>query len=259
MRFLFIGDIVGSPGRDIVKNMLLQLKVENNVDVIIANGENAAGGNGLTERVANELFDNGIDFITLGNHAWDKKDILDFIDKEERIIRPANYPPGTPGKGYRIFTKNNIKFSIVNLQGRVYMQPLECPFRTMDNILLQIADKTKIIIVDIHAEATSEKMALGYYLDGKTSAVIGTHTHIQTADDKILPKGTGYITDVGMTGPYESVLGVKKENIITRFLTQIPNRFEVATGTSQLNAVFIEVDNDTGRTVKIERFQKYCD
>jgi len=259
LKFLFIGDIVGSPGRDTVKNVLPQLKLENKIDVVIANAENAAGGNGLTERVANELFDNGVDFITLGNHAWDKKDILDFIDKEERIIRPANYPPGTPGKGYRVFTKNGIKLSIVNLQGRIYMQPLECPFRAMDNILLQIADQTKIVIVDIHAEATSEKMAMGYYLDGRVSAVLGTHTHIQTADDKILPKGTGYITDVGMTGPYESILGVKKENIIARFLTQIPNRFEVATGMSQLNAVFIDIDIDTGRTIKIERLQKYCD
>ena len=259
MRFLFIGDIVGSPGREIVKNMLLQLKMEEKVDIVIANGENAAGGNGLTERVANELFDNGVDFITLGNHAWDKKDILDFIDNEERIIRPANYPPGTPGKGYRIFTKNDVKLSIVNLQGRIYMHPLECPFRVMDNILLQIADQTKIIILDIHAEATSEKMALGYYLDGKVSAVLGTHTHIQTADEKILPKGTGYITDVGMTGPYESILGVKKENIIARFLTQMPNRFEVATGTAQLNAVFFEINNDTGKTVEMKRLQKYCD
>ena len=259
MKVLFIGDIVGSPGRDIVKNVLTQLKLENNFDIVIANGENAAGGNGLTERAANELFDNGVDFITLGNHAWDKKDILSFIDKEERIIRPANYPPGTPGKGYRIFTKNGIKLSIVNLQGRIYMQPLECPFRAIDNILLQIADQSKIIIVDMHAEATSEKVALGYYLDGRVSAVLGTHTHIQTADDKILPQGTGYITDVGMTGPYESILGVKKENIIARFLTQMPNRFEVATGMSQLNAVFIEIDDATGKTVKIERFQKYCD
>ena len=259
MKVLFIGDIVGSSGRDIVKDLLPQIKIENKVDVVIANGENAAGGNGLTERVANELFDNGVDFITLGNHAWDKKDILDFIDNEERIIRPANYPPGTPGKGHRIFTKHGIKLAIANLQGRIYMQPLECPFRVMDNILLQLADQVKIIIVDIHAEATSEKMAMGYYLDGRVSAVLGTHTHIQTADDKILPKGTGYITDVGMTGPYESILGVKKENIIARFLTQIPNRFEVATGTSQLNAVLVEIDDDTGKTIKIERLQKYCE
>lgn len=259
MRFLFIGDIVGRPGRSIVKNMLPQLRLENNIDMVIANAENAAGGCGLTEQVANELFNNGVDFITLGNHVWDKKDIFEFIDREERIIRPANYPPGTPGKGYKVLAKNNSKFSIVNLQGRVYMQALECPFRTMDNILLQIANQTKIIIVDVHAEATSEKMALGYYLDGKVSAVLGTHTHIQTADDKILPKGTGYITDVGMTGPYESVLGIKKENIIARFLTQMPNRFEVATGTSQLNAVFIEIDNITGKTIRIERLQKYCD
>ena len=239
--------------------MISELKVEYNIDIVVANAENAAGGNGLTEQVANELYYNGVDFITLGNHVWDKKDILDFIDKEERVIRPANYPSGTPGKGYKIFTKNNIKLSIINLQGRVYMQTLECPFRTMDNILSQIASQTKIIVVDIHAEATSEKVALGYYLDGKVSAVIGTHTHIQTADERILPKGTGYITDVGMTGPYESVLGMKKESIITRFLTQMPNRFEVAAGMSQLNAVFIEIDNDTGKTVKIERLQKYCD
>ncbi|KUO52249.1 MAG: metallophosphoesterase [Desulfitibacter sp. BRH_c19] len=257
MKFLFIGDIVGKPGRSIIKNMLPQLEAEFNADMIIANAENAAGGNGLTAQVANELYNDGVDFITLGNHVWDKKDIISFIDTEEKIVRPANYPPATPGKGYKIITKNNIKICIVNIQGRVYMQALECPFRTMDIILSQIIDQTNIVIVDIHAEATSEKMALGYYLDGKVSAVLGTHTHIQTADNKILPKGTAYITDVGMTGPYESVLGIKKENIISRFLTQMPNRFEVATGLSQLNGVFIEVDDLSGKTVKIERLQKY--
>ena len=259
MRFLFIGDIIGRPGRNIVKNLLSQLKAENSIDFVIANAENAAGGNGLTEQVANELFYDGVDFLTLGNHAWDKKDILSFIEREERIVRPANYPSGAPGKGYKVFTKNNIKIAIVNLQGRIYMQPLDCPFRIMDNIILQVANQAKIIIVDIHAEATSEKMALGYYIDGKVSAVIGTHTHIQTADEKILPKGTGYITDVGMTGPYESVIGIKKETIIARFLTQVPNRFEVADGKSQLNAVLIEIDDTTGKTVKIERIQKYYD
>lgn len=257
MKFLFIGDIVGKPGRSIIKNMLPQLKAEFNADMIIANAENAAGGNGLTAQVANELYNDGVDFITLGNHVWDKKDIISFIDIEEKIIRPANYPPATPGKGYKIISKSNKKICIVNIQGRVYMQALECPFRTMDIILSQISSQTKIVIVDVHAEATSEKMALGYYLDGRVSAVLGTHTHIQTADNKILPKGTAYITDVGMTGPYESVLGIKKENIIARFLTQMPNRFEVATGLSQLNAVFIEVDDISGKTIKIERLQKY--
>ncbi|MEW6625013.1 MAG: TIGR00282 family metallophosphoesterase [Bacillota bacterium] len=259
MKVLFVGDVVGRPGRYILKKFIPQIKEEHKIDIIIANGENAAGGHGITYQVANELFDCGVHMVTLGNHAWDKKEIMDFIDTEERIIRPENYPACTPGRGYKIISKNYLEIAIINLQGRVFMQPLECPFRTMDRIIEKISGRTNIIIVDFHAEATSEKAALGYYLDGRVSAVVGTHTHIQTADEKVLPKGTAYITDVGMTGPSESILGVKIENIITRFLTQLPNRFDVATGRSQLNAVVIDINNQTGSAVNIMRLQRYCE
>lgn len=257
MNILFIGDIVGRPGRNAIKNLLADIIKKYEIEFVIANAENAAGGNGLTKQVTYELFEYGINFITLGNHVWDKKEILEIIDDEEKMIRPANYPPGTPGRGYKLVQKNNIPIGILNIQGRVYMQPLNCPFRTADAIIAELIKHTNIIIVDFHAEATSEKVALGHYLDGKVSAVLGTHTHIQTADEKILPKGTAYITDVGMTGPYDSVLGVKKENILYRFLTHMPNRFEVATGKAQLNAVVLKINKETGMTENIQRINIY--
>lgn len=255
MRLLFIGDIVSKPGRHIIKKNLPLLKEKYKLDFVIANAENAAGGNGLTAQIANELFDYGINFITMGNHTWDKKELIHYIENEEKIIRPLNYPSGTPGRGFKTLVKNNINITIVNIQGRIYMQPIDCPFRAMDIVLDKVSLDSSIIIVDFHAEATSEKVAMGYYLDGKVSAVLGTHTHIQTADDKILPNGTAYITDVGMTGPYESVLGIKKENIISRFINQMPNRFEIATGASQLNGIFLEINDVTGKALKIERIQ----
>lgn len=258
MKVLFIGDIVGRPGRIAVKNLLPKLKEEYRLELIIANAENAAGGNGITRQIANDLYDYGVDFLTMGNHVWDKKDILEFIDFEKRIIRPANFPKSTPGKGYSIIKKNDVEIGIMNLQGRVFMQPIDCPFRAADFLIDKIKLHTDLIIVDFHAEATSEKVAMGWYLDGRVSAVIGTHTHIQTADERILPQGTAYITDVGMTGPSESILGVKKENIITRFLTQMPNRFEVATEIPQLNAIILELNKNNGKTKKIKRiYQKY--
>ncbi|ADQ46544.1 metallophosphoesterase [Caldicellulosiruptor kronotskyensis 2002] len=252
MRFLAIGDVVGRPGRNILKSTLSKLKENYKIDVVIANCENAAGGNGLTKKVADELFSIGIDVMTMGNHVWANKEIFSFIENETRIIRPANYPEGTtPGRGYNVFEKNNVKFAVINLCGRVFMENLDCPFRKIDEILKKI--ECPIIIVDFHAEATSEKIALGFYVDGRVSCVYGTHTHVQTADEKILPNGTAYITDIGMTGPYDSVLGVDKDIVIQKFTTLLPVRFEVAKGKAQFNGIVFEVDNNNGKAVSIER------
>lgn len=253
MRILMIGDIFGRPGRNAVKEQLQTIRQELNLDMIIANAENAAGGNGITPEIARELFGCGVDVMTMGNHVWDKKDIIPYIDREPRIVRPANYPPGTPGSGLGIYNINGIEVAVINLSGRVYLPAMDCPFRVADNLLQTIGDRTKIILVDFHAEATSEKVALGWYLDGKVSLVAGTHTHIQTADERILHEGTAYITDVGMTGPANSVLGVKTDIVLQKFLTQMPVRFEVAEGPYQFNAIVIEINEDTGRAVSIER------
>lgn len=256
-RVFMIGDIVGRPGRSIVKKLVRDIRKKRNIDIVIANGENAAGGNGITEEITNELFNNSVDIITMGNHTWDKKEILQFIEHEPRLIRPANYPPNTPGRGSNVFRFNNgIKLGIINLSGRVYLPPLDCPFRIASDIVEEMRKVTKNIIIDFHAEATSEKIAFGWYMDGKVSAVIGTHTHVQTADDRILPNGTGYITDVGMTGPRDSVLGVDKEIVINKFLTQMPARFEVASGVSQLNGLILDIDEKTGIVLKMERVQE---
>ncbi len=256
MRVLFLGDIVGRPGRRAVKELIPSLQKKYDPDLIIANGENAAGGNGITEEIAQELYSAGIDVLTMGNHVWDRKEVYDFIDIDKRIVRPANYPPGTPGQGHVVVTtKQNVKVGIVNLSGRVFLPPLDCPFRVIDTILDSLKTKTSVIIVDFHAEATSEKVAFGWYLDGRVSAVIGTHTHIQTADERILPKGTGFITDVGMTGPRDSVLGVKVEQVLTKFLTHRPTRFEVASGPVELDALFLEIEPESGLTQAIERVQ----
>lgn len=258
MKILFIGDIVGKPGRQAVKDLLPGLKSEYQMDIVIANGENAAGGRGLTKEVAYELFDNGIDFITMGNHTWDQKTIIDFIDSENKLIRPANYPKGVPGKGYGYILKNNHKIGVINLAGRVFLPPLENPFGMAGQIInTMLAEGIKVIITDFHAEATSEKVAMGWFLDGKVSAVLGTHTHIQTADARILNKGTAYITDIGMTGPRDSVLGVKKEIIINNFITQMPVKFEVASGVYQLNAVLLEINEQNGRADKIMPIQQF--
>lgn len=259
MRILFLGDIYGRPGRRAVKEILPSLQEKYRPDLVIANGENAAGGNGITGSIALELYEMGIDVLTMGNHVWDHKEIIDFIDNEERIVRPANYPPGSPGRGFTVLrTKTDVKVGVLNLSGRVYLPPLDCPFRLVDDLLVTIRRETPLVIVDFHAEATSEKMALGWYLDGRVAAVIGTHTHIQTADERILTKGTGYITDVGMTGPRDSVLGVKVENILTKFLTMRPVRFEVAGGPLQLNALFLRIDEESCQTQEIERIQEFA-
>lgn len=257
MKILFIGDIVGKPGRQIVAALLPKLKAEFQLDFVVANAENAAGGSGITSPVADELFKCGIDLLTSGDHIWKKKEILEIIDKTRRILRPANYPETTPGVGScTLESRSGVTVGVINLVGRVFMQPAECPFQTAKREIEKLKKETPLILVDIHAEATSEKIALGYFLDGLVSAVIGTHTHIQTADEKILPKATAYITDLGMTGPYNSVIGQRIDQIIQRFLTGMPTRFEVATEDIQLHGVVLDVDSKTGRANSIERIQR---
>jgi hypothetical protein len=258
MKILFIGDIVGSPGREAVKKLLPQLKKEYNINFVIANAENAAGGSGITARVAQELFDSGISVITTGDHIWKKSEVFEIIDKDERILRPINFPEGAPGRGAGLFQiENGIKIGVVNVQGRVFMEPLlECPFKTSRKAIEALSKETKIIIVDIHAEATSEKVALGWYLEDLASGILGTHTHIQTADEKILPSGCAYITDAGMTGPYYSVIGRRVEDVLKKFITAIPTRFEVATDDVQLCAVIIDIDEASGKAKSILRIQK---
>lgn len=257
MNILFIGDIVGSPGREAIKRLLPGLKKEYSLDFVIANAENAAGGSGITPRTAEELFNAGISVLTSGDHIWKKKEIFEIIDKDNRILRPINFPKGAPGKGGQIFkTQTGAKIGVINVQGRVFMQALECPFKTCLEEIEKLLKETVIIIIDIHAEATSEKVALGWYLDGKVSAILGTHTHIQTADEKILPAGSAYITDAGMTGPYDSVIGRRIEDVLSRFITAIPVRFEVSQENVQLHGVVVDIDENTGKAKSIVRIQK---
>ena len=254
MKVLFIGDIVGKPGRRAVKALLPGIVGNHGVDLVVANCENAAGGFGVTRKVVDELYGSEIDILTSGNHIWDKKDIEEFIGDYETLLRPANYPTGTPGRGSVVVqTASGISLGVLNLEGRVFMRPLDCPFRVAEREVDALRDKTDIIIVDIHAEATSEKEALGWFLDGRVSAVVGTHTHVQTADERVLPRGTAYITDVGMTGPCDSVLGIKKEVALERFLTLLPNRYDVAKGDVRLQGVLVNIDDTTGRGLSIER------
>ena len=255
MHIFFIGDIVGSPGRRAVEELLPKVVDRYFIDLVVANGENAAGGIGITPQVAEQLLNNGIDLLTSGNHIWKHKEILPYLDDTDRLLRPANYPPDTPGRGYAVIeTAAGEKAAIINLEGRVFMNPLECPFRTVDSILAALPRDIKVTLVDMHAEATSEKLAMGWYLDGRVGAVIGTHTHVQTADERILPGGTGYITDAGMTGPVNSVIGMKKEIILERFLSQRPQPFKVATQDIQMQGVLLEVDH-RGRCQEISRLQ----
>jgi len=255
MRILFIGDIVGAPGRRAVDELLPKVVDRYLIDLVVANGENAAGGIGITPQVAEYLLNNGIDLLTSGNHIWKHKEILPYLEETDRLLRPANYPPDTPGRGYSILeTAAGNKVAVINLEGRVFMNPLECPFRTVDAILAALPPEVKVTLVDMHAEATSEKLAMGWHLDGRVSAVIGTHTHVQTADERILPGGTGYITDAGMTGPLNSVIGMKKEVILERFLSQRPQPFKVATQNIQMQGVVVQVDEE-GRCQEIQRLQ----
>jgi metallophosphoesterase (TIGR00282 family) len=253
MNILFIGDIFGSPGRRIVADHLQDIVQANSIDLTIANAENAAGGFGITPSIAEELFGLGLDVLTSGNHVWDKRELFDYFARQPRLLRPANYPEA-PGRGaitYR--ARNGAECAVINLQGRTYMPATDCPFRKADQLLNELDPGVKVRFVDFHAEVTSEKMAMGWYLDGRVSAVIGTHTHVPTADEQVLPGGTAYITDVGMTGPHDSVIGMEKGAVIKRFLDGMPARFEVASGDIQMNAVLMEVDSISGRAVSIGR------
>ena len=256
MKILFLGDIVGRPGRAAVRQLLPYLKESEKIDVVIANAENAAGGSGITPRIVEELEEYGVDVITSGDHIWKKKEIYDYLDKNDHVVRPANYPEGAPGMGGTVVKVGGKKVGVINLIGRVFMDAVDCPFKAAQKEVDRIKQETKIIIVDLHAEATSEKVAMGWFLDGKVSAVIGTHTHIQTADEKILPEGTAYITDCGMTGPYDSVIGRKKEEILRRFITQLPTRFETAESGVEMHGVIVEIDDATGKALNIKRVQE---
>jgi 2',3'-cyclic-nucleotide 2'-phosphodiesterase len=255
MKLLFIGDIVGRTGRDLVRRHIRALGSRYDVDLIIANGENAAGGAGITRDNTLEILSSGVDVITTGNHVWNKRETLEFIANEPRLLRPANYPDGTPGFGsYVATTRTGARVGVINVMGRVFMNAIDDPFRVADREIDRVKrDGATVIFVDVHAEATSEKMALAYYLDGKVAAVIGTHTHVQTADERILPGGTAALTDVGMTGPHDGVIGMDKEGVIARFVSGLPARFDGATGDPRLHGVAISVDAPSGKATGIER------
>ncbi len=252
MNILFIGDIVGSPGREMVDTYISSLKSKYNIDIVIINGENAASGKGITDKIYKRFLEVGAHAVTMGNHTWAKREIFDFIDKAKFLVRPANFPEGTPGNGMIYIKTAGIEMAVINLQGRTFMPSIDCPFKKADELVSEATKRTPFIFVDFHAEATSEKLAMGFYLDGRVTAVVGTHTHVQTADNRIMPQKTAYITDVGMTGPYDGILGVERETIIDKFLTALPNRFEVAEGRKQLGAVVVRADR-FGRAVSIER------
>jgi 2',3'-cyclic-nucleotide 2'-phosphodiesterase len=256
LKLLFVGDIVGRAGRKALSDHLTGLVSQYEVDLVVANGENAAAGYGLTGPILKEIFACGVDVVTSGNHIWDKREIIPVLDREHRLLRPANYPPGQPGRGTGVYeTTSGIRVGICNLEGRVFMKNLDCPFRTADLLIDELRQATAVILVDFHAEANSEKQALGYYLDGRVSAVIGTHTHVQTADERILPGGTGYLTDVGMTGSHDAVIGNEKDAALERFLSQLPVRLEVSKKDPQLSAVVLTIDEDSGQCTGIERIQ----
>jgi metallophosphoesterase (TIGR00282 family) len=254
MKILFVGDIFASPGRRIVADHLGDIVATNHIDLVVANGENAAGGFGITPAIAEELLGMGIDVLTSGNHIWDKREVYDYFAQQPRLLRPANYAESLPGAGMIVIrARNGAHCAVINLQGRTYMPATDDPFRKMDHILGTLDPAIKVRFVDFHAEVTSEKMAMGWYLDGRVSAVVGTHTHIPTADTRILPGGTAYQTDVGMTGPYESVIGVETELIVKRFLTSLPVRMEAARGGAELHSVIVEVDDTTGKALAVRR------
>ncbi|MGE5358733.1 MAG: TIGR00282 family metallophosphoesterase [Bacteroidales bacterium] len=260
MKILFIGDIFGRPGRDLVRHGLDALVEETGADAVVANVENAAGGFGITREVGDAIAGYGVDVMTSGNHVWDKKEALDYIGAEPRILRPANYPAGVPGRGsYVARLSNGHTLGVINLMGRVFMHAIDDPFAVAVAEVEAIKRQARVIMVDFHAEATSEKIAMGWHLDGRVAAVVGTHTHVQTADERVLPGGTAYITDVGMTGPYDSIIGSEKQAVLTRFRTGLPTRFEPATGDPKLHAVVIDADDETGRARSIKRLKLTAD
>ena len=260
MKILMIGDIVGKAGRQAIQRILEKVIADHQIEFTIANGENAAGGMGITPPIAIEMMNQGVNVLTSGNHIWAKKEIVPFLDEESRLLRPSNYPPGVPGRGGGIFhTGDGQKVGVLNLEGRVFMKHLDCPFRVGEKEVETLSRETNIILVDFHAEATSEKMAMGWFLNGKVSAVLGTHTHVQTSDERILDGGTAYITDVGMTGPLDSVIGIRKQIALERLLTQIPWKFDVATEEIELQGVVIDVDPKTGKSKDIKRIRMPLD
>jgi len=251
---LLIGDVVGSPGRDTLKRCLPLVREQHHIHACIANGENAAGGFGLTAQTADEMFATGVDFITSGNHIWDKRDFKTYLDATDRVIRPANYPPGLPGRGYGTFEADGVTVGVLNVMGRTFMPPVDDPFRCADSLIEDLRALTPIVIVDVHAEATSEKVGLARFLDGRASAIYGTHTHVQTADEQILAGGTAYISDVGMTGPSEGVIGMEQGPVLDRFLTGMSERFNVQkSGTKQFCAVVVSIDRTSGKATDIKR------
>lgn len=258
MKILCLGDIVGNPGRQAVEKLLPALKEEYSLDLVLVNAENAAGGSGLTSRIAKSLFNMGCDVISLGDHVWDQKELEEYLKESDKVVRPANFPEDVPGKGWCIVkTSAGKKVGVINILGRVFMRySLNCPFRTVEALVAEVKKETNIVLVDIHAEATSEKVAMGHFVDGTVSAVLGTHTHIQTADETILPKGTAYITDLGMVGPYDSVIGQNKEIIIERFLKCMPIKFQVAENNVKLCGVVVDIDDETGLAKSIVRIQR---
>ncbi|WP_274651476.1 TIGR00282 family metallophosphoesterase [Paenibacillus humicola] len=255
MNVLFIGDIVGSVGRAAVKKVLPSLQSKYNPHIVIANGENAAAGRGITSAIVKELLDAGVHGITMGNHTWDNKDIFEWIDDQPKLVRPANFPPGSPGQGAALIKANGKELAIVNLQGRTFLPPIDCPFRKADELLEQLRNETNHILVDFHAEATSEKIAMGWHLDGRASLVVGTHTHVQTNDDTILSGGTAYVTDVGMVGSKEGVLGMERGAVMHKFMTQLPARFVVDEGAWHFHAVLAEIDDSTGRAKRLQKIR----
>ena len=260
IRILFIGDIVGRPGRELVRTGLHGLVDHYRADLVIANVENAAAGFGITREIGDQLLEYGVDVMTSGNHIWDKKEALDYIGAEPRLLRPTNYPAGAPGNGtYLARTRDGQPVGVVNAMGRVFMLNIDDPFRATLREIEALKQRTRIVFVDFHAEATSEKIAMGWHLDGKATAVVGTHTHVQTADERILPKGTAYLTDVGMTGPHDSIIGVEVEPALNRFLTALPQKFETATGNPRLNAILVEADEASGRATDVERITLSAD
>jgi metallophosphoesterase (TIGR00282 family) len=251
IKVLFLGDVIGKPGRKTVEQYIKSVSA----DFVIINGENLAGGIGITPKTAIEMFELGIDAITTGNHVWKKKEMGQFLMAEQRVVRPLNYPQGAPGFGYTTLKKNDMSLCVANIEGRIFMGSLDCPFRAMEMFLERNNNKIPII-VDFHAEATSEKIAMGWFLDGKVSALIGTHTHVQTSDERILPGGTGYLTDAGMTGPVDSVIGMAKEGVLKRFITQLPQKFEVGSDDNEVQGVFITIDTMNNKCLKIERIRE---
>lgn len=255
MKLLFIGDIVGKPGRELVRRGLQPLVASRAIDFVIANGENSAAGFGITRDIGDQLFSWGVEVLTSGNHIWDKKEALEYIVREPRLLRPANYPAGAPGSGAIIATAaNGVRVGVLNVMGRVFLANIDDPFTTAAREIARLrAEGAQLVFVDVHAEVTSEKIAMGWFLDGQATAVVGTHTHVQTADERVLPKGTAYLTDAGMTGPHDGVIGVEKEAVIGRFLNALPTRFETATGDPRLNGVIVTADPSTGLATAIER------